>query len=186
MANVEIAGQQFAWIDLGAISVLVISMLIGVIRGLVFEIFSLLGWVVAYFGARWAAPPLALYLPIGAPGSAVNHVVAFGCAFVAVLIVWSLAVRLVRSLIRASPLSGFDRVLGAGFGFARGLLLLVAIATVVAWTPAKNSQAWHQSRARIWLNVVLDSLRPVLPTHISRHLSADIQTRTSPCAELLA
>ncbi len=37
------------------------------VRGLVFEVLSLAGWVAAYFAAQWLAPPLARRtLPVGA------------------------------------------------------------------------------------------------------------------------
>ena len=38
------------------LGVLLLSVLVGLVRGLVFEVLSLLGWVVAYFAAQWFAP----------------------------------------------------------------------------------------------------------------------------------
>ena len=177
----EIAGLQFSWVDWAALGLLLVSMVVGVVRGLVFEIFSLLGWGVAYFGAQWATPVLMPYLPLGASGSAVNRVASFVCAFILILIVWGLVSRLVRMLIHASALSPLDRALGLGFGFARGMLVLLVITTVAGLTPVNSSQAWQQSRAQVWLNVVLNGLEPLLPDEVSLHL-----LRTTSCAELLA
>jgi len=136
----------------------------------VFEVLSLLGWVAAYFAAQWLTPELAPHLPVGAPDSPLNLGAAFACTFIAALIAWGLAAKLVRLLIRATPLSLVDRGLGATFGLARGLVVLLAIATVVALTPGVNSPAWQQSRGALWLNDALLELRPVLPQQLAKHL----------------
>ena len=62
----------------------------------------------------------------------------------------------------ATPLSLPDRLLGAVFGFLRGGVLLLVVATVVALTPASQSQGWRASRGVQWLNVALASLKPLL------------------------
>jgi len=172
MASIDLAGLHAHWVDLAMLAWLALSMLIGLVRGLIFETFSLLGWGVAYFGAQWAVPLLAPYLPVESTGSALNHAAAFLCAFFAILLGWGLLSRLVRVLVRATPLSLPDRVLGAGFGVMRGLLVLLAIATMISLTPMATSSAWQRSQCATWLNVALQGLRPWLPNSISSHLPA--------------
>ena len=116
--------------DWALLAVLALSIVVGVVRGFIYEVLSLLGWVAAYFAAQWFAPQLAPSLPIGAPGSAANHAAAFAIVFILALIVWGLAVRVLRMLVHATPLSGVDRLLGAVFGAARGMVLLLAVASV--------------------------------------------------------
>jgi membrane protein required for colicin V production len=163
--------------DLGAVdwillAILGLSVLVGLWRGLVFEVLSLLGWVVAYFAAQWIAPAWAGHLPVGAPGSALNLAAAFALTFIGVLVAWAIAARLVKMLISASPLSGVDRLLGAVFGLLRGLVVLLAIATLIAMTPASRSQAWGESRGARALDALLQGLKPVLPNGIAQHLPA--------------
>ncbi len=172
MGSIDSANLQAHWVDLAMLGWMVVSMLIGLIRGLVFEAFSLIGWGVAYFGAHWVTPMLAPHLPIGAPGSAINHAAAFLCAFFGLLIAWGLVTRLARLLVRATPLNLPDRVFGAGFGAMRGLLVLLAVATVVGLTPMVGSLAWQRSQCAAWLNVALHGLKPLLPYEISQHLPA--------------
>lgn len=153
----------FAWIDGFLLAVLALSMLIGIVRGFVFEVLSLAGWLAAWFGAQWLAPEVAPLLPIGSAGSGLNHAAAFVIAFVGVLLAWALMARLVRILVRATPLSLVDRALGAGFGLARGALLLLAVAMVVALTPLAASASWQSSAGARWLGVALLGLKPLLP-----------------------
>jgi membrane protein required for colicin V production len=160
------------WVDLSLVAILALSVAAGLVRGLVFEVLSLVGWVVAYFAAQWLGPEVAALVPIGSPGSALNHGAAFALSFVAALILWGLAARLARLLISATPLSVPDRVLGAGFGALRGLVVLLAIATVVALTPAVRAPAWRTSHGAAWLDVMLQELKPVLPNEVAQHLPA--------------
>jgi membrane protein required for colicin V production len=159
-----------SWADWTLLAVLAASVLIGLFRGLVFECLSLAGWVVAWFAAQWAAPQLAPSLPMGAPGSALNLAVALSLCFIAALVVWGLAAKLIRMLIHATPLSVPDRLLGAVFGVLRGVVLLLAVSSVVALTPAAQSQAWRQSQGARWLASALQALKPLLPDAVARAL----------------
>ena len=150
--------------------VMAVSLVVGLVRGFVFESLSLAGWVVAWVGAQWAAPLLAPSLPVGEPGTALNHGAAFAVAFVVALIVWALLARLVRMLIHATPLSLIDRLLGAGFGLLRGLVILLALASVVALTPAVKSEAWQTSQGARILSKTLLALKPLLPDSAARLL----------------
>jgi membrane protein required for colicin V production len=93
---------------------------------------------------------------------------AFALSFLGALVVWALLSRLVRLLIHATPLSLPDRLLGAVFGLLRGLVLLLALATVVALTPASQSPGWRASQGARWLGVALATLKPLLPQPVAR------------------
>jgi membrane protein required for colicin V production len=160
------------WVDWTLLAVLAVSALVGLVRGFVFEAMSLAGWIVAWFAAQWFAADLGRHLPVGTPGGALNHVAAFVLTFVAALVAWSLLSRLVRLIVHATPLSPADRALGAGFGLLRGTVLLLALATVVALTPAAQSVAWRQSQGALWLNTAMQGLKPVLPVDLARHRPA--------------
>lgn len=161
---------ELGWIDWTLLAVLAASVAIGLWRGLVFELMSLVGWIVAYVLAQAFSGEVAARLPIGSPGSALNHGAAFAATFAGVLLAWALLARLVQMLVRATPLTLLDRMLGAVFGALRGALLLLAFATVLAFTPAAKSPDWTASRGATWLNALLHGIRPMLPDDVSRHL----------------
>jgi membrane protein required for colicin V production len=161
---------SFGWVDAVLAAVLLLSVVVGLWRGLAFEVLSLVGWVVAFFVAQAFAPAAAAYVPFGVPGGALNHGIAFFATFVLALVLWALASRLLRLLIHATPLQPVDRVLGGVFGLARGAVLLLAVATVVMLSPAQRSLAWQQSRGAAWLATALQELKPVLPEAIGQRL----------------
>ncbi|HZT55235.1 MAG TPA: CvpA family protein [Burkholderiaceae bacterium] len=152
---------DLGWVDIGLAVFLLLSVLIGAARGFVFELLSLAGWFAAWFAGWWLTPTFAGHIRIGAPGSSLNYGVTFACVFLVALVVWSLGARLVRALVRATPLSAVDRLLGAGFGFVRGLVVLLVAATVIGISPWGHSIAWQRSQGVAWLNTVLHELRPL-------------------------
>ena len=52
-------------IDWLALFVVVASLLLGLWRGLLYEVLALAGWVIAFLAARWAAPVVGGWLPMG-------------------------------------------------------------------------------------------------------------------------
>ncbi|HZE91660.1 MAG TPA: CvpA family protein [Rhizobacter sp.] len=161
-----------SWVDGVLLGVLVLSMLVGAMRGLAFEIMSLLGWFAAYFAAQWLAPMAAPHIPLGQPGSPMNWGAAFTAVFMAALLVWAVASGVLRLLIQASPLSPVDRLLGAAFGLVRGTVLLLAAATLINLTPLAKTNSWHACVGAHWLNSALTGLRPVLAPQLSERLPA--------------
>jgi membrane protein required for colicin V production len=163
---------DIGWIDWVLLGLTLASVAVGVVRGLVFEVLSLLGWVAAFVAAQMLSPQFAPALPVGAPGSALNLGAAFALVFVLALMAWMLLARLVRMLLHATPLTWVDRVLGAGFGLFRGAVLLLALAVVVSFTPAARAPAWRASHGAAWLGNMLAGLKPILPLDVARHLPA--------------
>ncbi len=164
---------DLSWIDWALVAVLALSVVVGLVRGFLFECLSLVGWVFAWFAAQWAAPHLAPHLPVGAAGSALNLALALALCFVTALVVWTLLARLIRMVIHATPLSLPDRLLGAVFGALRGGVLLLAVAAVVALTPAAQSTGWRSSKGARWLVQTLKALKPFLPEPAARLLRPD-------------
>ena len=62
-----------------------------------------------------------------------------------------LLARLVRLIVHATPLTLIDRTLGGVFGLVRALVLLLAVATVVSFTPAVRASSWQASHGAAWL-----------------------------------
>lgn len=160
------------WVDATLLAIVVVSMAVGLWRGLVFELMALVGWIVAYVLAQAYSPWVAQRWSIGGAGTALNQGIAFVLTFVVVLIGWTLLARLVRLIVRATPLTLLDRLLGAVFGMLRGVLLLLVVATVVVLTPAAKSVEWTASRGAGWLTALLHGIGPLLPAEVARHLPA--------------
>lgn len=159
-----------SWLDWVLLGGLVLSVLVGAWRGLVIEVLALLGWLVAYLAARLLGPDVAAYLPIGEAGSMLNAVAGMVVAFVLAWISWSVLSWAVGRLIRASVLSAPDRVLGAGFGLLRGLVVALLLCVLVSMTPLAKVDVWQASVGVAWLQTALAEMRPMLPPELLPYL----------------
>ncbi|WP_398501167.1 CvpA family protein [Variovorax sp.] len=159
-----------ALLDWIAVALIVVSMLFGLVRGLVFEVISLIGWVVAFVVAQWFASDLAAWLPAGDPQASWRYPLAFVLLFVAVAFGVGLMASLTRKLIAAVGLRPVDRILGGAFGAARGAVALLVLAVVVHLLALSDSAWWHESRSAVVLDAALQSLKPALPEKLASYL----------------
>ncbi|MCV2368772.1 CvpA family protein [Roseateles oligotrophus] len=161
-----------SWLDWVLLVLLVGSALLGLWRGLVFELLSIAGWLIAYFGAPVLAPLVEAWLPQQRFEAGLLHVLGLSLSFILILLVWSLGAKLVRALLHATPLSVIDRLAGCVFGFLRGLLVCLILAVLVGMTPAKDWSTWQESHLASGLQKVLHEIRPVLPDELLKLIPA--------------
>ena len=159
-----------AVLDGVVLGILVVSMLLGAWRGLVFELFSLVGWVAAFFVARLFAQDVAARLPLQGFDSAVQYGVGFVLTFVLSVFVWGLLSALAKKLIEVVGLRPVDRTLGAVFGLLRAVVLVLVLAVVVVSTPLHAQNWWTQSLAAPWLAQAVANILPALSVDWGRLL----------------
>ena len=61
------------WVDIAMLGVIALSVLVGLVRGLIFEVLSLRAGSSPAFAAPWLGPVLAPHLPVGRPGVALER-----------------------------------------------------------------------------------------------------------------
>jgi len=151
-------------------AVLLLSMLLGGWRGLVYEVLSLVNWVVAFVLAQWGALTVANLLPMQGASEMMRYAAGFVLVFIASAVMGALLIVLVRKLTEAVGLRPIDRVLGVGFGLARGVLLLLVLTLLVSMTPLQETQSWRQSHGARISTSVLAWVTPLLPHNVGRYL----------------
>jgi membrane protein required for colicin V production len=152
------------------LAVLLVSLVLGAWRGLVYEVMSVLGWVVAFVLAQWWAPDVAGRLPLSDTAEPVRYAAAFVLVFVVAAFAGGLVAWATKKLVEAVGLRPVDRTLGAAFGLVRGVVLLLAVAVVVGMTPLKTSVWWTESGGAGVLAAALRGLKPVLPDEFGKYL----------------
>lgn len=150
--------------------ILLTSMLLGAWRGLVFEVLSLMGWVVSFFVAQWFAEDMAALLPMGGSAESLRYAAGFVVVFVASVFACGLVTWVAKKLVDAIGLRPADRTLGAAFGVLRGVVLLLAVAVVAGLTPLHEALWWQESQGAPVLAEVLRGLKPALPDEFGKHL----------------
>jgi membrane protein required for colicin V production len=159
-----------ALLDWIAVTLIVVSMLFGLMRGLVFEVISLAGWVAAFIAAQWLASDVAAWLPFGEPQATWRYPLAFVLVFVGVAFGVGLIAALTRKLITVVGLRPVDRILGAAFGAARGAVALLVLAVIVHLLVLSDSAWWRDSLSAGVLDAALQGLKPALPEKLASYL----------------
>ena len=152
------------------IGVLVVSLLVGAWRGLVFEMISVVSWIAAFVLAQWFAPAVAHWLPISSTNEALRYGLGFLIVFVGTIFAGSLIAFVIKKLLAAVGLSPVDRMLGAAFGVVRGVVILLALTVVVGMTPLKSAHWWQESEGAKLAGVALHGLKPVLPEDFGKYI----------------
>ena len=133
------------WADWLIIIIIGISTLISLQRGFIKEALSLVVWITAFVVARTFSFNLAEILAEYIELYSVRVAAAFAILFAATLIVGALLNHLIAAMVRATGLSGTDRVLGMVFGLARGGLLIVVAVALLKHTPLAQDPWWSGS-----------------------------------------
>lgn len=157
------------WLDYAIIGVLAASIAWGVWRGLVHEVLSLAGWVLAFLAANLFSGPLSESIT-AAMRPELRVLFAWLGVFVVVLMAASLGAVLLAKFIKGVGLASTDRWLGALFGLVRGLLIAVAFALIAGLTSFPKSAVWKDSVFGAPLANTVVQLKPWLPPALAQRL----------------
>lgn len=161
------------WLDYAVIGVFAASLVLGAWRGLVREVLSILGWVIAFLAANLFAGPLGPAMPQAIPSPELRVAAAYLAVFVGSLVATSLVALLLSKIVKAVGLGGADRLLGALFGAARGLLIVVAAALLAGLTGAPRQPFWRDSASGPLLAQAALALQPLLPQTFAERMHYD-------------
>jgi len=162
-----------SWLDYGVLGVMGVSVAWGVWRGLVREVISVAGWVIAFVAANVLAGPLGDALPASIPSAELRVLLAFIGVFIVTLAVATLVGLFLSKLVKSIGLEGLDRVLGALFGVARGLLIAVAFALLAGLTGLPREPLWRDSVVGAPLARTVQTFKPLLPRSFAARLRYD-------------
>lgn len=161
------APMTITLLDLIVLGVMLISAALAMVRGFTREVLSIASWVAA------AAATLYFFQP--ARDFARQHihfnppylvdVIAAGGVFVVTLLIVSFITMKISDAILDSRVGPVDRILGFGFGAARGLLLVVVAFMFFVWlVPEKGQPDWFKTaQSKPMLQDAGDRLLAMLP-----------------------
>lgn len=155
------------WVLLTA---LLLSVVLGLWRGLVYEVLSVVGWVAAFVLAQAFADQAGAWLPIDGLSPPLRLAAGFVLVFVVVAFAAGLGAWLVQKLVASVGLRPVDRVLGGAFGLLRGLVIMLAVALVVSMTQMQSAAWWRDSATASVLSAALHEIKPLLPEVVARYI----------------
>jgi membrane protein required for colicin V production len=132
-----------ATLDYIILGIILLSAVIGLVRGFLKEVCSLITWVLAFWLAWVFGPSVAPHL--GGVLSQEPYGLWAGRAivFVIVLVLGAIVGFAVNYFVRLSIFSGLDRMLGFLLGLLRGLVI-VGLVVILAQTVKLDEEGWWQ------------------------------------------
>ena len=160
--------------DFAVIAIFLISLALGVWRGLVYEVLSLLGWPLAFVLSKLFAADIAPMMP--GEQETLRMALSYAAVFIAVLIVWSVLAWLLSRLVKAAGLGWLDSVLGSLFGLLRGALVVLVLVWLGGLTRFPEQPFWRDARtSRAAEDVALWS-KVWLPDNVARRIHYGIRS----------
>ncbi|HJV27621.1 MAG TPA: CvpA family protein [Aromatoleum sp.] len=145
------------------LAILALSAAVGMWRGLVSEVISMLAWVVAALAAwRFSAQAAGLLTGFIAE-PAWRQIAAFALIFVTVLLFAAFVRFLLRELLKAVGLGAADRLFGALFGVARGIAVACAVVLLGGLVGIAREPWWANAMFAPPLETAVVAAKPWLP-----------------------
>lgn len=157
-------------LDYAVLAIIGFSILLSVIRGLVREVVALAAWAIAFVVAYLFGGQLAALMPAEIPGEELRWLAGFATLFFLVLLVMSLVAIALSQLVKSAGLSVEDRVLGAVFGLARGLALVMMLVLIAGATPLPQQPVWREAMLRPLLERIALGIKGWLPPALGQHI----------------
>ena len=129
--------------DFAVLGITMLSLLLGLWRGLVYEVLSLLGWPIALVSSKLYAANVAPLMP---GQETLRLVLAYVAVFIAALILWGLFAWLISKLVKSVGLGWLDRVLGGIFGILRGALVILVLVWLAGLTEVPEYPIWRNAQ----------------------------------------
>lgn len=133
-------------VDYFIIAVLGLSGLVGLVRGLVREVLSLISWGLAIWVGVTFSGVLEGYLETAIPSPTARIAAAFGILFLLTLMVAGMIGFLLTRMLESTGLSGVDRLAGLLFGLGRGVLVISVLVFLARSTPLPREPWWQASQ----------------------------------------
>ncbi|QTS84089.1 CvpA family protein [Coxiella endosymbiont of Amblyomma nuttalli] len=138
--------SYFNWVDFTIIGIVFFSIVIGVFRGFLREVVSLITWIAAVVVAFKYVNFVQVDLKSWITSDSVRYATTLIGLFLTVFIIGMFLNMLVHALVNKSKFGIIDRLLGIFFGTVRGLLIIVILLMFINVRNIQDGSALAQSQ----------------------------------------
>lgn len=156
--------------DYLVLAILGVSAFLGLLRGLIKEVLSLIAYVVAFLAAIWWGPIVSVWLNAWVDNALLRTAVAYGVVFIVVLLLVGLVNVTLGTLVKRTGLTPADHGLGALFGLMRGALIVVVLVALAGYTELPREPWWQQARLSGTVVQGVQKIKQLLPPSLASWL----------------
>jgi len=159
--------------DYAVLAIVGLSVIFSVMRGMIKEVLSILGWVAAFYVGRTYTSQLLPMMPVDIPSESLRILAAFLVLFLATLLLSTLLAIAISTVFKKVGLGWLDRLLGAFFGVFRGLLIICILVFLAGLTELPKDARWKNAMFSSPIEALVISMLPWLPEGIAKHVKYD-------------
>lgn len=167
------------YIDIAIVVIILITALIGFMRGFVWMAIFLATWTAAILLAIKFKDSLATTLPIKLGSEVAQTGLAALLIFIGVLIVGAIINYLFSKAISAVGLGTFDRILGTGLGITLGALAITLVIMLLSLTEFPNQKTWQQSKFVPKFNEAAAWIQTLIPDDLNSMIDEKMKSKTN-------
>ena len=154
------------WLDVVILGILGISVIYSFVRGVIREVFSFLAIIMGYMVATRVYGYGAPYLKWATSDSRITSIISFIAVFIVISFLVGALGRMVHTVTKKAKLSFVNRILGALFGFCKGVIFvsILLLLVPVFSQSASQGQLLRDSTIAPLFDVATEALSTVFPT----------------------
>jgi membrane protein required for colicin V production len=156
--------------DYIVLAILGVSAFLGLLRGLVKEVLSLIAYVLAFVAAVWWGPTVSVWIATYIDNAMLRTAVAYGAVFIVVLLLVGLANITLSALIKKTGLTPADHGLGGMFGLLRGALIVLVLVGLAGYTELPKEPWWQEARLSRSIVQGIQQIKLMLPPSLASWL----------------
>ena len=155
-------------VDYIILAILVLSAIMGLVRGLLRESIAVITWFLAIVLSWSLASSLEPHLGGVLVGSPLRIWAARVIIFVGVLLLGGAVSTVLGHYVRVSMFAGMDKFLGFVFGIIRGVVIVGAFTIAVQALRMDEDVSWQRSKLMPYAIGVADALRGIVGENLER------------------
>jgi membrane protein required for colicin V production len=159
--------------DYVVLTIIGLSIILSVMRGLLREVLAIMGWVAAFYVAKTYANEILPMMPAAIPTEPLRILAAFLVLFLATLLVANLLAIALSAIFKKIGLGWLNRLFGAVFGLARGVLIVCIIVFLAGLTNIPKDARWRNAMFSAPTEALVVSMLPWVPISIAKHVKYD-------------
>lgn len=159
--------------DYIVLSIIGLSVILSVMRGVVREVLAIVGLVAAFYVGVTYTNQLLPMMPVDIPNEALRVLAAFLVLFLATLLLATLLGIALSAIFKKAGLGWLNRFLGALFGVARGLLIVCVIVFLAGLTDIPKDPRWRNAMFSAPIEALVVNLLPWVPESIAKQVKYD-------------
>jgi membrane protein required for colicin V production len=160
------------WVDYVFVGIVLISVLMGALRGFVREALSLATWVCAFAAALRYGPEFAERFRSTISSDPIRIAAGYAVPFFVILLAGALMIWVITWAVRGVGLAPVDRMLGSGFGLLRGGFIVVALVILAGMSAAGREPWWRESILVPQIQPVAKDVQALIPARWFTYLQA--------------